>query len=196
MNFLYDIKMTIRKAKIEDSKLIAAQLFLAMEEILYSFIGTKSEVKAIAFLNYFIERENNQYSYSNCFVAEIDTEIVGAICMYDGADLEFLRQPIIDYVKSNYNMHFTPENETQTGEMYIDSIGINNEFRGKGIGTKLLQFIIEKCSITNTVIGLLVDIDNPNAEKLYINLGFEWVGNKTLAGKNLKHLQLKPKLTF
>ncbi len=183
--------MTIRKAKIEDAELIAEHLFVAMEEILYKFIGTENAFEAKSLLNYFIKKEDNQYSYANCYVAEINGQIIGAICIYDGAELEILRQPIIDYVKSNYNVNFNPENETQKGEMYIDSIGIATNSRGKGIGTSLLQFIIATYSEDNRTIGLLVEFNNSSAEKLYLNLGFQFVGNKILAGKKLKHLQFK-----
>ena len=45
-------------------------------------------------------------------------------------------------------------------------------------------------------LGLLVDEANPLAEKLYLKLGFEFVGHKELVGKKMKHLQRKPKDNF
>ena len=57
-----------------------------------------------------------------------------------------------------------------------------------------MKFTIEKyIKNDQRTIGLLVDKGNPNAEKLYLKLGFEFVGRKALAGKKMKHLQLKPK---
>jgi len=59
------------------------------------------------------------------------------------------------------------------------------------LGTKLLQFLIqeyvEKQGLT---LGLLVDNDNPNAKRLYEKIGFRVVGEKTLVGHAMEHLQI------
>ena len=85
--------MIIRKAKPSDSKVIAPLLLSAMEEIVYAFLGEKNHQKAIDFLEHFAQRENNQYSYQNCWVAEVD-EVVGVVNIYDGAQLTALRRQI------------------------------------------------------------------------------------------------------
>ena len=184
--------MVIRKATVEDSFEISEHLFLAMEEILYEFIGMKNANEAKRFLHYFIKKENNQYSYKNCFVAESERGIEGSINIYDGAELDILRTPIIQYIKNHFKVDFSPEKETQQGEYYIDSFGVDPKSQGRGIGTKMLQFVINKYDCNQQTLGLLVDEDNPNAEKLYLNLGFKLVGTKVLTGKKMKHLQRKP----
>ena len=184
--------MIIRKAKIEDSVEIAENLFLAMEDILYEFIGMKDTEEAKKFLLYFVENKNNQYSYENCFVAENEKGIEGSINIYNGAELNRLRMPIIQHIKEHYNKDFCPEKETQQGEFYIDSFGVNPKSQGKGIGSKLLQFIINNPDFNQQTLGLLVDEENPNAEKLSLNFGFKSIGQKKLAGKKLKHLQREP----
>lgn len=183
--------MIIRKATLKDSKHIADCLLLAMEDIIFNFIGTKDREKAKAFLLYFAERENNQYSYQNCWVAEDENEIVAAVNVYDGARLEALRKPVIDYVKSRFHKDLNIEDETQPGEYYIDSFGVNQNQQGKGIGSKILQFLIDEYVHKNRqTLGLLVDKENSNAKKLYLKLGFKPVGKKILAGKNMEHLQM------
>lgn len=184
--------MIIRKAILKDSPFMAPILLLAMEDIVYNFIGKADYQAALDFLFYFIERENNQYSYQNCFVAEEDNEIIGAVNLYDGARLHQLRKPVINYVKTNFNPDFNPEDETQNGEFYIDALGVNPNYQGKGIGSKLLQYLIQEyLTQKHQTLGLLVDKDNPSAKKLYLKLGFKAVGQKTLVGKNLEHLQLQ-----
>lgn len=184
--------MNIRKAKISDAEHIAPILLLAMEDILYKFVGKEDYKSAHDFLFYFVGQENNQYSYQNCYVAESENEIIGAVNIYNGADLHTLRTPIIEYIRTNYNPDFDPEDETEAGEYYIDSLGINPKHQGKGIGSKILQFLIEKYVHENKeVLGLLVEEDNPQAKKLYLRLGFKPVGHKILVKKNLEHLQIK-----
>lgn len=184
--------MIIRKATVEDSNIISEHLFLAMEDILYEFIGVKNSKKAKGFLLYFVKKENNQYSFQNCLVADSKNGIEGSINIYDGAKLDMLREPIIHYVKKHFNINFNPEKETQQGEYYIDSFGVSPNRQGKGVGTKLLQFVIETYTNNQQTLGLLVDEENPEAEKLYLNLGFELIGQKVLVGKKMKHLQRKP----
>uniref|UniRef100_UPI00404B0E32 GNAT family N-acetyltransferase n=1 Tax=Fulvivirga sp. TaxID=1931237 RepID=UPI00404B0E32 len=184
--------MIIRKAARADSKSITAHLFLAMEDILYKFIGEKNEEKAMTLLLFFVEKKGNQYSFENCLVAEENGEVIGSINIYDGGKLDDLRSPVVQYIKSHFNPDFNPERETQAGEYYIDSFGVNRGQQGKGIGTKLLQYVIDEYVIKNNqTLGLLVDEDNPLAKKLYLKLGFEVVGKKTLASKKLEHLQIK-----
>lgn len=185
--------MIIRKAKISDSKQIAPILLLAMEDLIYKFFNKKDYAAAKDFLQYFIERENNQYSYQNCFAAETDNEIIGAVNIYNGSDLEALRSPIVEYVRTRFNPDFDPEFETRAGEFYIDSLGVNPKYQGKGIGSKILQFLIDEYVYKNKqTLGLLVEEDNPLAKNLYLKLGFKVVGEKMLVGKKLYHLQIHP----
>lgn len=186
--------MLIRKAKREESKIIANYIFLAMEEIAYQFIGEKSKEKALQLLNSLIEETNNQYSYENCWLVESENEIVAAALVYDGTKLHELREPVARKIKTMFNRAFNPEDETQAGEYYIDCVGVNPNQQGKGIGSKIFQFLIDEyVSKRNETLGLLVDQDNPNAKRLYLKLGFEVVGEKTLVGKKLEHLQFKKK---
>lgn len=184
--------MIIRKATIKDSESIATCLLLAMEDIVYKFICEENYNKAKDFLLHFIAKENNQYSYQNCFVAVDDNEILAAVNIYDGAKLNLLREPIVQYVRTHYNKNFNPEDETQKGEYYIDTLGVDPKCQGKGIGSKMLQFLIEEYVNKNQqTLGLLVEEANPNAKKLYLKLGFKPVGEKTLVGKKMEHLQIK-----
>jgi len=184
--------MIIRKAKPEDSKAIATYAMLAMEEIVYQFIGEKSPEKAKQFLLNLITKKANQYSHENCWVMEIGNEIVALAIVYDGGKLQELREPVAKEIKSMFNRDFNPENETEAGEYYIDSVGVSPHQQGKGLGSKLFQFLIDEYVYKrNETLGLLVDKDNPNAKKLYLKLGFEIVGEKTLAGKKMEHLQFQ-----
>jgi len=185
--------MIIRKAQPHDASSIAFCLMLAMEDIVYEFIGEKSYNKAIDFLNAMVAKRQNQYSYENCWVAENKEGIIAVACLYDGGQLQELRKPVAHYIKEQFAQEFNPEDETQAGEIYIDCVGVHPNQQGKGIGSKIFAFLIEEYVIKQKqTLGLLVDYDNPKAEKLYLKLGFKIVGEKSLVGKRLKHLQYHP----
>ena len=183
--------MIIRKATPGDAEFVAKYLLLAMEEIVCLFIGSKDTVRAAEFMLRFVQQENNQYSYQNCWVAEIDGEVVAAANVYDGARLYELRKPVTEHIGKEFNQHFKPEEETQAGEYYIDSLGVNTIYRGQGVGSKVLRYLIaEYVFKQHGTLGLLVDAENPDARRLYLKLGFKVVAQKLIFGKSMEHLQL------
>ncbi len=185
--------LKIRKANIDDTAKITEGLMLAMKDIIFEFIGEKDEAKAKDLLTYLVQREHNQYSFQNCFVAEKNKAVVGVVCIYNGAFLQELRNPVIEYIRSTFGHTIYPEDETQVGEFYIDCIGVVPDEQGNGIGSKLLEFVKQEFVIKQQhCIGLLVDKENIAAKKLYSKHGFVPMGSKTLMGKAMDHLQLKP----
>lgn len=186
--------LTFRPAEAHDAAKIAPIMLLAMEDIVYYFIGERNLQKAVDVLTYFIAQEGNQYSYTNILVAEEDQEILGQLCLYDGGQLEQLRQPILNHLKEVYQVEVpSAEYETQAGEIYIDTIAVSANAQGKGIGKQLLQFAIDKfVHNQGKTLGLLVDKDNPAAKKLYLNIGFKIVNELQIFKKEMEHLQLAP----
>lgn len=183
----------IRKANRDDANAIAYCVFLAMEDIAYKFIGEKSAEKALGWLESLIQMEGNQYSYENCWVAVVDKDVVAAAVVYDGGRLADLRAPVANRIREMFGRKFNPENETQAGEYYIDSVGVRPDRQGEGVGSQLFRFLLDNyVHEQNLTLGLLVDKDNPKAKDLYLRLGFKMVGEKTLAGKELEHLQFSP----
>ena len=183
--------MRIRKALPQDASSIANLLFLAMEEIVYEFIGEPNREKAIVLFTHFAKSDNNQYSYQNCYVMESGKEIIAAANVYDGAKLHEYRQPIADYITSHFKRELRVEDETQSGEYYIDSIGVSKSFQGRGIGSEILKFLINEYVIRQKhTLGLLVDEENVHAKKLYLKLGFYSVNHILLTGKKMEHLQI------
>ncbi|MBN8786330.1 MAG: GNAT family N-acetyltransferase [Terrimonas sp.] len=184
--------MLVRKATEADATSIAPLILLAMEEIAYQFTGERSMEKATDFFVKMISQKANQYSYENCWVAEHEGEIIATALVYDGARLSELRKPVAEQIKLVFGKNFNPGDETQPGEYYIDCIGVKPGQQGKGIGSKMLNFLIEAYAKTGTQpLGLLVDKDNPQAKKLYLRSGFEVVEEKVFAGKSMEHLQYK-----
>ncbi|WP_304416717.1 GNAT family N-acetyltransferase [Profundicola chukchiensis] len=185
------MNMMIRKANAEDAKPIATYLMLAMEDIFYGFIGERNYEVAIEVLEELIQSRGNQYSFENCWVAELDSEPVAVACVYNGGNLYQLRKPVGELIKTRFNRDFNPEDETQSGEFYIDCVGVSEYHQGKGLGSKMFNFLIDEfVHKRNETLGLLVEEENPNAKRLYQKLGFKVVGEKTLMGKKLDHMQI------
>lgn len=182
----------IRKAESKDILDMVPLLSLVLEEFIYIFMGKEDKASAQEFIFHFAQLPNNQFSYQNCIVAEENGKIVGLMNIYDGAEVERLNAPIQKYVQDKYQYISSSDPETQAGEYYIDTLAVALEQQGKGIGSKLLDFAVTHYNENGITLGLLVDIDNPKAEKLYLKKGFQHVGFKSLSGKSFKHLQKLP----
>lgn len=59
---------------------------------------------------------------------------------------------------------------------YLHIITINEKYRGKGIGKRLLEFVENILFKTKDKIFLLVGKYNPNAKVFYEKLGYKYVG--------------------
>lgn len=124
---------------------------------------------------------------------ESNQEVVAVANVYDGGKLKELRVATKDLLKSRFNKDFTAEDETQAGEFYIDCVGVDPNQQGKGIGSKIFNFLIEEyVNKRKMPLGLLVDKENPNTKRLYLKLGFQLISEKTLTGKAMEHLQFLP----
>ncbi len=138
-----------------------------------------------------VEMDNSQYSYKNTLLAIDESERVMGVCVsYDGALLHLLREQFVSAAKVHFGRDFSNiDDETQEGELYIDSLAVFPEFRGKGVATALLKASISKAKKLNIpTIGLLVDKGNPNAERLYRGIGFEYSNDTSWGGHPMKHL--------
>lgn len=136
--------------------------------------------------------EDSQYSYRNTLVAVgCDGELCGICVSYDGGRLHELRKAFITAVRDNFGRDFSGmDDETSAGELYIDSIAVPESCRGRGVATLLLNAVKDKAEAMGLpAVGLLVDKDNPKAEKLYVRVGFRHVGDNTWGGHGMRHLQ-------
>ena len=175
----------IRPATATDAASVAPLMFQAMEDIVYKMIGKEHREEAIALLESLFGQENNQYSYQNAWVYEENSSVIGSLIAYDGKELDMLRMPVLLLIKEHYGIDITLEDETAAGELYIDTLSVREEAQGRGIGSALIEHLK---GIATQPIGLLVDVHNPAAERLYTRLGFVYTHEQNLAGGVYKHL--------
>lgn len=184
--------MKIRPAQQADVDVVPELMLQAMEDIVFQFIGKDDIGESIEFLSHFFIKTDNQYSYQNTFVMEDeDQQILGSLTAYNGDDLQKLRAPILEYLGSHYDFSTTPENETNGGEFYLDTVSIVPHQQGKGIGSALLKHGIEFAKKQSfKQVGLLVDLENPDAKRLYERLGFQLGEKTTFVGGQYYHMYL------
>ena len=178
MNFSFDI----RPATLADAEKIALAVCMA--------VGYDSTHALYPVFLTLARMEHSQYSYVNTLVAESGGRVVGALVGYDGARLKELREPIFPLLEQHLGEAINIEDETEAGEFYLDSLGVLPECRGCGIGRALIVAMRDRAFAEGYErVGLIVDFDNPDAERLYQSLGFRRVGTKRFLGHDMHHLQ-------
>lgn len=180
-------EVIIRKAVRDEATQIAELIMLAwpVEQIMDANGITYQEL--LAAIKSIVEMPETIYSYENTFVAEADGIVVGAMSGYDGADYQRFKQPVVDILGNDSG--FAELRETETGEFYLDSVGVLAGYRGRGIASSLFKAQIARAaSLGHSKVGLIVDEDKPQAEALYHKIGFNYVDDKDFFGHRMKHL--------
>ena len=196
--------ISIREARPEEAGRIADLIIMAMtEECCLHFCGPDHDIDDFRrVMTSLVARTDTQYSYLNTLVAIEETApvpgvsapgcIVGICVSYDGTLLHQLRQAFIDAAIKEWGMdHSAIPDETQAGELYLDSLAVDPAYRGRGIASLLLRASIDKSrALGLPATGLLVDVGNPKAEALYNKVGFQYAGTNSWGGHGMKHLVL------
>lgn len=164
--------MNIRHALSNENNVIAPLVYAAIHDIAYSLTGTADQEQVLERLAMWIGRPNNRLSYENIWVADIDGVIAGIIIAYEGKRAIELDEPIKRWLVERGQLGQL-DVETEGDVLYIDSVAVDSQFGGRGIGTKLIQRVVEHARETNIpTVALNVDQGNPAAARLYERLGF------------------------
>ena len=187
----------IRKGRPEDASFIGKTITEAMGHELCVGLA-EGEEKLPNVLKLFTDlaaSQTAQYSYKNTLVAvdEVNKRI-GAIIGYDGVGLREMRKDFIAKANELLGWNITVEEadqwepETNSNEIYLDSLYVIPEYRNRGIASSLIKAAIEKYRNIGKPFGLLVESHNIKAHKLYKELGFKEDGINNFCGEPMIHL--------
>ena len=186
--------IAIKKATREQAAEIARLIMMAMtDECCLHFCGEGYGLEDFRkMMVSLVEREDSQYSYTNTYVACDGDKVVGISVSYDGGKLHGLRRAFMELSKAcigkdNSGM----DDETQAGELYLDSLAVLPEYRRQGIAKRLIVATKERADeLKLPCVGLLVDKSNPTGEAFYAAIGFRYVNDSHWGGHEMKHLIL------
>lgn len=179
--------MNVRPARIEDA-LIAAELIQeTMEGYGDVMLGLDDRERAVQVIAGFFRKANNRFSYRLTYLAEIDGQTAGLLLVFPGRDTFKLVLPMSWQILSFYNpwemlrlavrapMAAEGE-ETKPDEFYVSHLAVLPEFRRQGVGRALLSHADTLAHASGFAKNsLCVDIDNLNAQHLYLSHGYQVV---------------------
>lgn len=79
----------------------------------------------------------------------------------------------IGEITVNYTSHDLPTETIENQRVYLEAFRLDKEFRGKGLGQKLIAYVLndlEKCGYCEFTIG--VEKNNERAKHIYFKYGF------------------------
>ncbi|KAF0091707.1 MAG: hypothetical protein FD141_1496 [Fusobacteria bacterium] len=186
------MSITIRPAQKKDTESISPLIYLAIEDLAEHFTGATSANEAIERLTHLVAEEENRFSYQYALVIEEDGNIIGVGSAYPENIIDDLTYKTIElskkfswHIKSKIENRLLKDKEAPKGTYYIDHLAINEDYRGKGYATLLIEAMENNAiKMGFQVISLLVDNTNPNARDLYEKLGYRFLYNVQANGHN------------
>lgn len=185
----------LRPAEKKDLDAIAQLVLVILKDMELPFLEEVSEEKTLEVLKTAALKDNYRYSLKRGLVYEVDNEPAGIAFAYRDDEEKVVDLPLKEALKEHHlpeDLQLFTDPETFPNEFYLDTISVFEKFRGKGIGSKLLEALPQWAKENQReVIGLACDKQNPKAKKLYQKMGFEEVGVYQLSGHDYDHMQWK-----
>ncbi|MDE6342790.1 MAG: GNAT family N-acetyltransferase, partial [Muribaculaceae bacterium] len=187
------MKVTIREGKKEDAAFIAQGIMDAIGEEICREIGRNSDNPLLSAKELFTRtaaEECSQYSYRNALIAEDESGMpAGVAVSYDGSALHLLREAFVKIYNEMYDANLREEefdDETSPDEIYLDTLAVKPEYRGRGLGSQLIAAVEARHAGSGKPLGLLVDYDNRQARHLYEKIGFGSKGARCFCGVEME----------
>lgn len=174
--------MIFRPAKKSECRTIA-ELYSISSDGVSDYIWTKlanpdEHILDVGTRRY--EQEDSVFSYHNCTIVEINNKIAGMLVAYPmHVDPGYIEEdPVL-----------APVNKLEEDDSYyICGMALFPEYRGKGIGTRLLKKAEEDCArAALRKLSLVCFEQNTNAMSLYLKNGYREIARETIVPHPLIH---------
>jgi len=164
--------ITIRKATPEDARAMAEFSNFAGEGMslyLWERMAEEGE-NAWEVGRRRAAREEGGFSYRNAIIAEVEGEVAACLIGYVTPD----EPEVIDY--ETMPAMFVPLQELEDlrpGHWYTEILSAYPQFRGQGIGTRLLEYAEQQMAgAASKGFSIIVSDANPGARRLYERCGY------------------------
>jgi ribosomal protein S18 acetylase RimI-like enzyme len=179
----------IRKAKASDKEAIAELCYIIWEELEIDMVKQIERERLLKVMQKSIVDIQYRGNISNIWVYEIDGNVAGCLIAYLGKDELKLERAWLDLdVDEDIKALGTPMpmKESNDDEYYIETIATFPNYRGRGVATKLMQYVIDQEPTAKW--SLNCDYHNERAYYVYNKFGFKTQSDINLYGHNHRHM--------
>jgi ribosomal protein S18 acetylase RimI-like enzyme len=177
-------EIVIRPAHPADAQ-PAARLIYATGPAYFNWVfGLGDAERAVDIISRLFVRQGNRFSYQFADLVEVSRQVAGLLVSFPGRALLRLNWvtgrhlfPLFSWKdRLQLFQHATPlmnEKESEPGHYLISHLAVFPEWRGKGIGTRLLNYAEMKARSKGILTCTLdVDLNNSPAQRLYRHAGY------------------------
>ena len=181
------MEVSYRNARKEDCTVLASLVNAASEGIIeYLFHDLIPGMAPVQIVAHNLSAEDSFYSYKNSIIAEYNQNPIGVSLSYPSSFHQiteemknFLPEDRLERFKSFYASRVEDS-------LFINALCVDEQFRGKGIGTRLISLTKHKAGENGfNALSLMVLADNADAQRLYARCGFKTVKAVTLKPHDL-----------
>jgi len=178
------MEISYRNGRKEDCPDLAEFINIAsggvIEYLLHDLIPGMKPVQMVA---HSLRAEDSYYSYKNAIVAEYKQNLIGTSLSYPSS-FQRVTEEMKNFLPQDRLEHFKSFNSARVeGSLLLYALYVDERFRGKGIGTRLITLTKKKAKKEGLeALSLMVFADNLDAKRLYVRCGF----------KTVKSVELKP----
>jgi ribosomal protein S18 acetylase RimI-like enzyme len=179
----------IRSATPDDAEVVGRLIWESNGGIASLLSGSDDQAESLAFYRWAFTQPGNRLSFENALVLEEDERVVGALLAYHGRDSGGLNRPLAERLSARRGHAVEVAPEARQDEFYLDSLGVDADLRGRGLGRRLLAAFEERAGALGHVrLGLLTEPDNRPAFRLYESVGFRPDGLVRVGPYLLEHM--------
>jgi ribosomal protein S18 acetylase RimI-like enzyme len=157
-----------------------------VEYLFHDLVPGMTPVQVVA---HNLENSNSPHSYKSTIVARDDADVVGMALSYP-ASYHHISDEMRSFFPADRLAHLSDFFASRVeNSWYLDTLGVYEGHRGRGIGEKLISLTRER-AVENgyKALSLIVFADNELAIPVYKRTGFEVVRKVALGGNEfIKH---------
>lgn len=158
--------VVIRKAREDDAEYVAKTVLTALD----------MDSSGLERVKLSCADPRSMYSWNKSLIAEADGKPIGCIISYPGDNYKAMREYTWSRIWKDIDMETIKNSaiETYPSEYYLDSLAIEPEYRGKGLGKSLMLAAMERGrQLGYERFALIVSFDKPRLKDYYAGLGFK-----------------------
>lgn len=172
MGGIMEAELSFRGASIEDAEFIACCVLAGIGEYEFDKVDDPVHLASIAAE---CRMEDSLYSYRNTLICEIDGRTAGCLVSYPGEMYKLWREDTWRRIDEATGASFAASSEYETGdgEYYMDTLVLRPEYRGRGLGRRILDHKIAEASrCGHRRFTLIVEKDHLGLVAYYGSMGF------------------------
>nr|WP_106782219.1 GNAT family N-acetyltransferase [Lysinibacillus timonensis] len=186
------MSIIIRQARKEDASQASILIYDAIHDIANRLTGETINHNIIIELENLFQLDDNRHSYLNTIVAveENNTDFVlGILVLYSGKDGLLLDAALQKRLENKKASVTKIDQEAYVDEYYLDTICVDKNSRGLGIGTQLLH-VAEKVARQKGYrkLSLNVETEKVSARRLYEKMGYVITETWTIIDEPFYHM--------